>query len=70
MCDVKKFMSLSLPPELKSKGDVRMLKERLTALFCCQHYPGDPLLKTYDLARAMRDVGIPVIGGFKKPMEK
>lgn len=28
------------------------------------------ILKTYDLARAMRDEGVPVIGGFQSPMEK
>jgi predicted Rossmann fold nucleotide-binding protein DprA/Smf involved in DNA uptake len=28
------------------------------------------ILKTYDLARALRDAGVPVIGGFHTPMEK
>jgi len=28
------------------------------------------VLRTYDLARALRDAGVPVIGGFHSPMEK
>ena len=42
----------------------------LTALFCSSRCPGDVILKMYDLSRAMRDAGVPVIGGFQSPMEK
>ena len=63
-------MSLDLLPQMKSKGNLNLLKESLTALFCSQRCPGDIVLKTYDLARAMRDAGVPVIGGFQTPMEK
>ena len=47
-----------------------LLDEPLTALFCSNRCPGDLILKTYDLARAMRDAGVPVIGGFQMPMER
>ena len=63
-------MSLDLLPQMKSKGNLNLLKESLTALFCSQRCPGDIVLKTYDLARAMREAGVPVIGGFQTPMEK
>ena len=63
-------MNLEVLPQFKSKGNVRLLEERLTALFCSQRCPGDLILKTYDLARAMRDARVPVIGGFQTPMEK
>ena len=63
-------MSLEVLPQIKSKGNARLLEEPLTALFCSQRCPGDLILKTYDLARAMRDAGVPVIGGFQTPMEK
>ena len=53
-----------------SRGNLDLLEERLTALFCSSRCPGDLILKTYDLARAMRDAGVPVIGGFQTPMEK
>ncbi len=63
-------MSLGVLPQIKSKGTARLLNEPPTALFCSQRCPGDLTLKTYDIARAMRDAGVPVIGGFQTPMEK
>ena len=63
-------ITVSLPPETVHRGNLRLLKEPLTALFCSNRCPGDLILKTYDLARAMRDAGISVIGGFQTPMEK
>ncbi len=61
---------MDLPPKFKSKGNLRLLEEQLTALFYSNRCPGDLILKTYDLARAMRDAETPVIGGFQTPMEK
>ena len=63
-------MNAQLPPETRSKGDIGLLDEPLTALFCSGRCPGDLILKTYDVARAMRDAGAPVIGGFQTPMER
>ena len=60
----------SLPPETAYQGNINLLDELLTALFCSNRFPGDLILKTYDLARAMRDAGVPVIGGFQTPMER
>ena len=60
----------SLPPDTAHMGTLRLLDEPLTALFCSNRCPGDLILKTYDLARAMRDAGVPVIGGFQTPMER
>ena len=51
-------------------GNLGLLEEALTALFCSQQCPGDVILKLYDWARAMRDAGVPVIGGFQSPMER
>ena len=51
-------------------GNLRLLDETLTALFCSNRCPGDLILKTYDVARAMRDVDVPVVGGFQTPMER
>ena len=59
-----------LPPETAYLGNLRLLDEPLTAIFCSNRCPGDLILKTYDLARAMRDAGVPVIGGFQTPMER
>ena len=63
-------MSLEVLPQIKSKGSAHLLEEPLTAVFCSQRCPGDLILKTYDIARAMRDAGVPVIGGFQTSMEK
>ena len=60
----------SLPTETALRGNLRLLNEPLTALFCSNRCPGDLILKTYDLARAIRDAGVPVIGGFQTPMER
>ena len=64
------MVNLELLPEVKSKGNLSLLDEPLTALFCSNRCPGDLILKTFDLARAMREAGVPVIGGFQTPMER
>ncbi len=56
--------------KVRTKGNISLLDEELTALFCSNRCPGDLILKTYDLARAMRNADVPVIGGFQTPMEK
>ena len=60
----------SLPRQTAHRGNLSLLDEPLTALFCSNRCPGDLILKTYDLARAMRDAGVPIIGGFQTPMER
>ena len=64
------LVNVQLLSEFKLKGNLSLLDEPLTALFCSNSCPGDLILKTYDLARAMRDAGVPVIGGFQTPMER
>lgn len=51
-------------------GDSRLLQHALLGFACSTRCPGDVILQTYDLARALRDAGVPVIGGFHSPMEK
>lgn len=51
-------------------GNPELLAQKAVALFCSVKCPGDLILKTYDLARALRDAGITMIGGFHSPMEK
>jgi predicted Rossmann fold nucleotide-binding protein DprA/Smf involved in DNA uptake len=52
-------------------GNVGILDQhQITALFCSTRCPGDLILKTYDLARSLREGGVPVIGGFHSPMEQ
>ena len=51
-------------------GDPELLRQDSPGLFCSITCPGNVILKTYDLARALRDARFPVIGGFHTPMEK
>jgi len=51
-------------------GDVKILDKQLMGLLCSIRCPGRVIVQTYDLARALRDAGVPVIGGFHSPMEK
>ena len=62
---------MQLLPKVKSKANLSLLDEQLIAMFCSNRCPGgDLILKTYDLARAIRDAGVAVIGGFRTPMER
>lgn len=58
------------PPAAKSKGHLGVLDKRLIGFFCSLRSPGDVILKTYDLARALRNADVTIIGGFQSPMEK
>jgi predicted Rossmann fold nucleotide-binding protein DprA/Smf involved in DNA uptake len=51
-------------------GNLKILERRLLGFFCSTKCPGDAILQTYDLVRALRDAGVEVIGGFHSPMEK
>src|SRR2546427_3670429 len=55
---------------LTTLGNLDILRQKKLALFCSVKCPGNLILQTYDLARALRDGGIAVIGGFHSPMEK
>lgn len=57
-------------PTLYAIGNLDLLQQRAIALFCSVKCPGDLILKTYDLAQALRDAQVPVISGFHSPMEK
>ncbi len=59
-----------LPPGTILLGNAALLDHPLLALFCSVKCPGDLILQTYDLARALRDAGIAVISGFHTPMER
>ena len=51
-------------------GDPGTLDRKLIALFCSVRCPGDAILKTFDLARTLRDADVTVVGGFQSPMER
>ena len=55
---------------LATVGNPDILQRKLLALFCSVKCPGSLVLQAYDLAQALREAGIPVIGGFHTPVEK
>ena len=59
----------SVPP-VTLKGDLNMLDRVLIGFFCSVRCPGGVILKTYDLARALRNTDLTLIGGFQSSMEK
>jgi len=58
------------PPTVTAQGDLGILHDTLLGFFCSVRSPGDAILKTYDLARTLRDADVTIIGGFQSPMEK
>ena len=58
------------PGPVTAWGTLRLLEGALLGFFCSVRAPGDVLVKTYDLARALRSRSVTVIGGFQSPMEK
>jgi predicted Rossmann fold nucleotide-binding protein DprA/Smf involved in DNA uptake len=59
-----------VPACLWAIGNLEILERRLLGFFCATQCSGSVILRTYDLAQALRNAGVPVIGGFHAPMEK
>src|SRR5215467_5057968 len=57
-------------PQIWALGNLDILTMPLLGFFCATRCPGSVILRTYDLAVALREAGVPVIGGFHTPMEK
>src|SRR5260370_2898208 len=57
-------------PALTALGNRDLIRCRPLALFWSIKCPGDVILRTYDFIRALRDAGVPTIGGFRSPREK
>src|SRR5215468_11425160 len=57
-------------PQIWAIGNIDILAMPLLGFFCATRCPGNVILRTYDLALALREAGVPVIGGFHTPMEK
>lgn len=58
------------PEHVSALGNLDILRHKKLALSCSVKCPGNLILKTYDLARELRDAGVTVISGFHSPMEK
>jgi predicted Rossmann fold nucleotide-binding protein DprA/Smf involved in DNA uptake len=51
-------------------GNLDILKKPLLGFFCSVKCPGELILRSYDLARSLRDTETSVMGGFHSPIEK
>ena len=58
----------ALFPHIWAIGNLKILQGRMLGLFCSVKCSGNIILRTYDLSRALRDAGAPVIGGFHSPI--
>jgi predicted Rossmann fold nucleotide-binding protein DprA/Smf involved in DNA uptake len=58
------------PAAITAWGNLANLQRKMLALFCSVKCPGTLILQAYDVACALRDAGVTVIGGFHSPMEK
>jgi predicted Rossmann fold nucleotide-binding protein DprA/Smf involved in DNA uptake len=75
---LKTCIAFKTSPTLTAIGNLNLLQKpaigsavpEVIALFCSIKCPGDLILKTYDLAQALRDAKIPVISGFHTPIEQ
>jgi predicted Rossmann fold nucleotide-binding protein DprA/Smf involved in DNA uptake len=55
---------------LRAMGDLGIADTKKLALFCSKKCPGTLIIRTHDLAHALRDAGVTVIGGFHSPVEE
>ena len=75
---LKTCAAFKTAPTLNAIGNLSLLQSpaigsavlEAIALFCSIKCPGELILKTYDLAQALRDAEIPVISGFHTPIEQ
>ncbi len=67
---LRKYLGDRAPATLTALGNFSILQQRRLALFCSVQCPETIILQTYDLAHALRNAGVTVIGGFHSPMEK
>jgi len=67
---LKDRLGSNAPACLHEVGDIAILRRHLLGLVCSIQCPGSIIIKMLDAARALRDAGIVVTGGFHSPMEK
>lgn len=63
-------LGVNTPTELATLGNIDLLQQPQTALFCSARCPGSAILATYDQAAQWRDTERCIISGFHSPVEK
>jgi len=67
---LSKRLGDAAPAQLSALGNLDLLAQPKTALFCSARCPGSAILAAYDQAAHWRDTGRCVISGFHSPVEK
>ena len=67
---LRERLGANAPGKLSVLGNLDLLAQPKTALFCSTRCPGDAILRAYDQAAKWRDAGRCVISGFHSPVEK
>ena len=67
---LKQHLGKDAPNDITAIGNLDILRHNSTAFFCSTKCPGDLIVKTYDIAKILRDAGMTVISGFHSPMER
>jgi predicted Rossmann fold nucleotide-binding protein DprA/Smf involved in DNA uptake len=67
---LSRYLADHAPASVAARGNLEILDGKTAALFCSVACPGSLILQMYDVARALRDAGVTVIGGFHSPMEQ
>ncbi len=57
------------PQKFWALGNLDIISQPKTALFCSARYPGDAILRAYDQAAHWRDTGRCIVSGFHSPVE-
>lgn len=65
-----KYLGDKAPKRVAALGNIDLLRCKALALVCSVKCPGTLIVQTYDFAQGLREVGVPVIGGFHSPMER
>ncbi|HPZ08875.1 MAG TPA: DNA-processing protein DprA [Candidatus Eremiobacteraeota bacterium] len=67
---VERYMLKNAPEKIYTLGNLDILNNNLTAIFCSLKCPGNIILQTCDMAQKFKKEGITVIGGFHSSVEK
>ncbi len=67
---LERYLAADAPRRIAALGSLDILQRRTLALFCSTKCPGGAILQTHDLAQALRQAGITVVGGFHSPVER
>lgn len=64
------YLGKDAPLSVAALGNLEIVTRKKLALFCSVRCPAKLILQTHDLAHALAQAGVTVIGGFHSPVER